>query len=58
MDGYGHRMDAAGEASKDESLPVRGAGYEPEYGLLVLTDVVFGLRLLVGISGHYSEPKR
>ncbi|TGO35455.1 hypothetical protein BHYA_0157g00070 [Botrytis hyacinthi] len=42
MDGYGHRMDAAGEASKDESLPVRGAGYEPEYDLLELTDFVFG----------------
>lgn len=58
MDGYGHRMDAAEEASKDESLPVRGAGYEPEYDLLVLTDFVFGLLLVVYIGGYYSEPKR
>ncbi|KAF5867567.1 uncharacterized protein Bfra_010542 [Botrytis fragariae] len=58
MDGYGHRMDAAGEASKDESLPVRGAGYEPEYELLVLINFVLGLLLLACISGHYLEPKR
>lgn len=26
------------EASKDDSLPVRGAGYEPGFDFVVLTD--------------------